>query len=165
MREYNVSATGVTVASSAPMSLVMIMPTSTQTIEILRMWISQNANATSNQQGVRWGLKASVFQSTMTSTSPVALKSTDPASKISGAATIAAGASATGISSGTEGAGAFTVIGSDNFNVLNGWLWVPTPRETIMVSPQTAYCFTLQFSAVPTTTTNWTFGVTFAELG
>jgi hypothetical protein len=165
MREYNVSATGVTVASSSPMSLVMLMPASGQTIEILRMWASQNANATSNQQGIRWGWKASVYQSTMTATSPVAVKSSDPVSKLTGTATIAAGVSATGISTGTEGAGTFTVLGSDNFNVLNGWLWVPTPAETIMVNSASAYCFTLQFSAVPATTTNWTFGVTFRELG
>jgi len=143
----------------------MVMPVSGQTNEIIRMWVSQNANATSNQQGIRWGFKASAYQSTMTSTTPAKLKSSDPVSLISGAATIAAGTAAVGLSTGTEGAGAVTVIGSDNFNVLNGWLWVPTPNETIMLNSASAFCFTMQFPAAPVTTTNWTFGLTFRELG
>jgi hypothetical protein len=151
----------VTVANQ-PVSLVAIMPASGQTIEILRMWVSQAANATSAQQRIAWGFKATAYQ-TVTSVAPQALKSSDPASLIVGATTIAAGKS--GINASAEGGGALTIVGADDFNVLNGWLWVPTPRETIMINSASSFAFTFQFPAAPSTLTNWSFGVTFAELG
>ena len=161
-RTYTISATGITVASATPLTLIALMPATGQTIEILRMWISQNANATSAQQAVRWGWKVTAFQS-VTTVTPVADNEGDPASLIAGAATIAVGKC--GINASAEGAGGVTVVGADNFNALNGWLWVPTPRESIQLNSINAKAFSLQFNAIPGTLSGWSFGLTYAELG
>jgi hypothetical protein len=76
-----------------------------------------------------------------------------------------AGAAGTsGVNASAEGAGAKTVILDDSFNVLNGWLWLPTPRETIVIPASSASGFGLYLPVAPATLTNWAFGVTFAEV-
>jgi hypothetical protein len=127
------------------------------------MFASQAANATSNQQRIQISTQVSTFP-TLTSQAPVTLKSGDPASKITGGTAGAAGTS--GINASAEGAGGKTVIYGDAFNVLNGWLWVPTPYETIIEAAQsTAHGIGLVFPANPTTTTNWNAGAVFREIG
>ena len=160
MREYTVIGSNITVANQA-VSLVAIMPPAGKAIEILRAWISQHANATSAQQRVSLGVKATAFQ-TVTSVTPQKLKQGDPASGIAGATTIAAGKC--GINASAEGAGTYTELIGDAFNVLNGYLWIPTPRETIILDSAAALAFVLQFPAAPSTLTGWNFGVTFAEI-
>jgi hypothetical protein len=162
MKEYSVTATGITVANHAPLSLVALMPPAGGMIEILRMWISQNANANSAQQGVQWAMVSTPFQ-TVTSATPQKTKSGDAASAIVGATTIAAGKC--GINASNENANVIAQVWYDNFNVLNGWLWVPTPREIIELSGQSSYAFALQFSIAPVTLSNWSFGVTYGEKG
>jgi uncharacterized membrane protein len=49
--------------------------------------------------------------------------------------------------------------------VLNGWLWVPTPNETIMVNSASNFCITMYLPTAPGTTSNWNAGMTFRELG
>lgn len=161
MRVYTVSGANITVANAA-VTLVAIMPAAGQTIKILRAWISQHANALSAQQRVILGSKVAAFQ-TVVSADPVKTKLGDPASIIVGATTIAAGKS--GINASAEGAGALTPIVNDAFNVLNGYLWIPTPEEVIEITGTSAAAFVLQFPAAPTTLTGWNFGVTFGELG
>jgi hypothetical protein len=161
MREYTVTGTNITVAAQA-VSLVAIMPVAGGAIEILRCWISQHANATSAQQRVLLGSKVTAFQ-TVVSATPALTKLSDPASNISGATTIAAGKC--GINASAEGGGTLTTIVADAFNVLNGYLWIPTPRETIIITGTSASAFVMQFPAQPATLTNWNFGVTYAELG
>jgi hypothetical protein len=161
-REYIISGSNITVANQA-VSLVVVMPPAGSVIEILRCWISQHANATSAQQRVLLGMKASAFQ-TVVSATPGLLKSGDPVSGIVGVAgSIAAGKC--GINASAEGAGTLTAIINDAFNVLNGYLWIPTPRETFIISGGSNLAFTMQFSAAPATLTGWNFGVTFAEIG
>ena len=162
-REYVVGGQNITVLSQAVMTLVHINPVATQVIEILRAWVSQHANTTSAQQAVRLGSKAAVQGTTYVSTTPAKLKIGDPVSTIVGGTTGAAGLA--GINPATEGAGTVTPIIVDAFNVLNGWLWVPTPPETIMVTGLAAQAFVLQLSSTPGTLTSWNFGVVYRELG
>ena len=84
-------------------------------------------------------------------------------SAITGGTAGAAGTS--GINASAEGAGAKTVVIPDAFNVLNGWLWVPTPKETIVMNASAASGLGLHFPAAPTTLTSWNGGICFAELG
>jgi len=164
-RQYIIPAANVSVANQA-VSLVFIQaPTAAPVVvlEFLRAFVSQAANATSAQQRVQLNRQVATFP-TLTSQAPVQLKDSDPASKIIGGTAGAAGTSGTNASA--EGAGAKTVIYGDAFNVLNGWLWVPTPYETIIESAQaTAEGFGLVFPAAPGTLTNWNFGLVFQELG
>lgn len=164
-REYILPAANVTVANQA-VSLAFVQAPSAAPVvalEFLRAFCSQAANATSAQQRIQLSTQVSTFP-TLVSQAPVQLKASDPASKITGGTAGAAGTS--GINASVEGAGAKTVVYGDAFNVLNGWLWVPTPYETIIESAQsTAHGFGLVFPAAPATLTNWNAGLTFRELG
>src|SRR5258706_14139261 len=104
-REYVVSAGGVTLANQA-VTLVFINPGTGQSIEMLRAWASQSANATSAQQRVQTNTQVAAFP-TLTSTTPGKLKLSDQASVIVGATDGSAGKSGTNASA--EGAGSKTV--------------------------------------------------------
>lgn len=164
-REYVIPATNVTVANQA-VSLIFFQAMTAAPVcalEVLRCYVSQAANATSAQQRIQISTQVSTFP-TLTSQAPVAIKAGDPASKITGGTAGAAGTS--GINASAEGAGGKTVLIPDAFNVLNGWLWVPTPAETIIESAQsTARGLGLVFPAAPTTLTNWNAGMVFREIG
>ena len=160
-REYTVTGANITVANQA-VTLVFINPSTTVGIEILRCWVSQAANATSAQQRVQLNTQVTAFP-TLTSATPAKSKQGDPASGITGGTAGAAGTC--GINASAEGAGTKTVIVPDSFNVLNGWLWVATPRETIILGANTSSGFGLHFPAAPATLTGWSFGVTYAEVG
>jgi hypothetical protein len=158
-REYTISVENQTVGAS---TLIFLNPGTTMSIEILRMWISQAANATSAQQRVQVETQVTAFP-TLTAATPKALKQRDPASAITGGTAGAAGTC--GVNASAEGAGAKTVLWGDAFNVLNGWLWVPTPYETIIMPAGFASGLGLFFPAAPTTTTGWAFGMNYRELG
>jgi hypothetical protein len=159
-RVYTVSAGGITVAN-AVVTLVFLNPPVTKSIEILRCWISQSANATSAQQRVQLVTQVTAFP-TLTAATPSKLMRDDPVSLIAGGTAGAAGTA--GVNASAEGAGTKTVIFDDAFNVLNGWLWLPTPRETIVIPASSASGFGLYLPVAPATLTNWAFGVTFAEV-
>ena len=80
--------------------------------------------------------------------------------RITGGTSGAAGTAGTDASA--EGAGAVTTIVPDGFNNLNGWLWVPTPEERIIVGPDQAVV--LKIVGTPTVLTNWSAGLTYSEL-
>jgi hypothetical protein len=164
-REYIIPNSQATVANQAVSLNFVQAPTAAPIVvlEMLRAFVSQSANATSAQQRVQLSRQTSTFP-TLTSQAPVSLKDSDPASKITGGTAGAAGTS--GINASAEGSGTKTVLYPDAFNVLNGWLWVPTPYETIVESAQsTAEGFAVVFPAAPATLTNWNSGLVFRELG
>jgi hypothetical protein len=99
---------------------------------------------------------------TLVSTTPAKTSIIDPVSVIVGGTAGAAGTAGTNASA--EGAGAKTVLVNDAFNVLNGWLWVPTPGETIVMNASAAAGFGLYFPVAALTLTNWSCGVTYREL-
>jgi hypothetical protein len=156
---YTVSMANATLANQA-VTLVFVNPGTTASLRFLRMWASQAANATSAQQRVQINSQVSAFP-TLTSTTPAKTTSLDQASQITGGTAGAAGTAGTNASA--EGAGAKTIIVADDFNVLNGWLWVPTQYETIEAPASASSGIGLHFPAAATTLTNWSAGVTFAE--
>jgi hypothetical protein len=163
-RCYTVSGDNQTVVA-AP-QLVHINPSAGGAgipgFEVLRCWVSQRANATSNQQGVRLGTKITAFP-TLVSATPAKTWLGDPTANIVGGTTGAAGQS--GINSSANGGGTEIGVVPDNFNVLNGWLWVPTPNETMMFMPGGTSSFFHQFTSTPTTLTAWSFGTVYKEVG
>ena len=160
-REYIIPAAAITLANQA-VSVIFVNPGTTLSLEILRAYASQAANATSAQQRVQLSTQVTAFP-TLVSQAPVVLKQRDPVSAITGGIAGAAGTS--GINASAEGAGAKTVIIPDSFNVLNGWLWVPTPRETMVMAASAAAGLGLVFPVAPATLTSWSAGLVFAELG
>lgn len=161
MREFAVSDGGVTIAGASTLVFVNNDAAPAQSLEFLRAWVGQSANATSAQQRVELETQVTAFP-TLTSTTPQALKFGDAVSAIVGGAAGAAGTSGTDASA--EGAGAKTSMWQDAFNVLNGWLWVPTPRETIVIKAGESSGFGLFLPVAPATLTNWAFGLVFAEI-
>ena len=160
-REYVISGAGLTVAGAT--TLLFLNPGTTMSIEILRLWVGQSANATSAQQRVQVVTQPTTFP-TGSSVTPRALKQRDPASAITGIATECI-AGRCCINASAEGAGAKTAVLDDAFNVLNGWLWVPTPNETIIMSASFASGLGLFLPVAPATLTNWACGMVFRELG
>jgi hypothetical protein len=161
-REFKISAGGVTVAGAT--TLIFLNPKAAPNfnIEFLRFWIGQSANATSAQQRVQLETQVTAFP-TLTSATPASLKLADPnASIITGGTAGAAGTAGTNASA--EGAGTKTAVHDDTFNVLNGWLHVPTPPETIITPSGLASGLGLFLPVAPTTLTNWAFGETFREV-
>lgn len=162
MREFSIAFGGTTVAGAT--TLININPPAAPSvnIEILRMQVGQSANATSAQQRISILNKASVFP-TLTTFTPVKLKPADPnVSVITGGT---AGATGTcGINASAEGAGASTSRWEDTFNVLNGWLFVPTPPETTIYPAGFANSISLYFPVAPATLTNWSAALNYREV-
>lgn len=161
MREFSVGGEAITVAGAT--TLVFINPAAAPSvnIEIVRAWCGQSANATSAQQRIQHETQVTAFP-TLTGATPAKLKRADPAVSVIVSGT--AGAAGTcGINASAEGAGTKTSIFGDAFNVLNGYLWVPTPRETIVVPAGSTSGYGLFLPVAPGTLTNWTFGVNFLE--
>jgi len=163
MREYIVN-TGysISIAGPGPSTVVGIAPTSVGTIEVIRAWCSQFSSTSSAQQRIAIGSKASTYGSFSAST-PVATKSGDPSSAITTTTTVMVQGGC-GINASSEGTGTLTLQYPDNFNVLNGWLWVPTPNETFMYSGAKSVAAYLTLLANPGTTTGWNAGLVYREL-
>lgn len=157
---YTIPMENVTVITGA--TTVFVNPGVDATIEILRCWLSQAANATSAQELVRLNTQVTAFP-TLTSVSPIRTVLLDAVSTIVGGTAGAAGTS--GVDASAEGAGAKVNIIEEGFNVLNGYLWVPQPDETIIMSASLASGFGIGFdTGSPTTLTNWNSGIVFREL-
>lgn len=162
MAVYSVTMQNQTIIASSDMVIIhtdSTLATRGSTIRILRAWCSQNATETSEQLGIMLALQASAF-GTYTATTPTPHFVNGPASTISGATTGAEGTAGTDASA--NAAGTKTPIIYDGFNNLNGWLWVPTPEERLIVPTDTAIVLAMVGTA--TTLTNWNAGITYEEL-
>jgi hypothetical protein len=160
MREFAVSDAGITLAGATTLVFVNPIAAPNMNLAFLRYWVGQSANATSAQQRVEIETQVTVFP-TLTSATPAKIKRADAVSVIVGGTAGAAGTSGTNASA--EGAGAKTSVLEDAFNVLNGWLHVPTPDEVIVMPAGSASGLGLFLPIAPATLTNWAFGLVFAE--
>lgn len=159
---YSVVMANQTIVADATLVIVhtaAAVTTRASVIEVLRVWVNQIGTETSDQLGVIIGEKVTAF-GTYTSTTPAPHRLGGAASGIAGGT---AGAAATaGTDASAEGAGAVTTTIEEGFNNLNGYLWVPTPEERIIVGTDKAVI--VKIVGTPTTLTGWTAGITFAEL-
>ena len=128
-------------------------------LRILRAWASQDASETSQQLGIQLCQQVTAF-GTFTAATPSPHWIGGAASGITGGTAQAAATS--GIDSSANAAGTKTTVIADSFNNLNGWLWVPTPEERILVSA--GLTITLALIGTPTDLGNWSAGLTFEEL-
>lgn len=163
MREFSVGGDGLTILSAA-VTLVFVNPPAAPStnLEFLRMWASQQGSATSAQQRIQVETQVTAFP-TLVSATPRPLKHGDATVSIIAGGT--AGAAGTcGINASAEGAGAKTVKFGDNFNVLNGYLWVATPRETINMPPGSVSGLGLFLPAAAATLTAWACGMNYGEV-
>ena len=159
---YTVSMKDQTIIASSDMVIIRTasaIGTRASIIRLLRAWCSQGSSETSDQLGVQIAQQASAF-GTYTSTTPSPHVPGGAASGITGSTNgSAAGA---GTDASANAAGTKTTIVSDAFNNLNGWLWVPTPEERIIVPVDTAVVLAL--IGTPGALANWHAGITYEEL-
>ena len=158
---YCVGSLNVTVTNAVDLAQAFVNPGTTCSLGFLRAYASQAANATSAQQTVALRQQATAFP-TLTSATPRKLRTGDPVSQITGGTAGAAGTS--GVNASVAGAGTKTEIHTDNFNVLNGWLWVPTPQEVIVGNAGSSTGIGIYFPVAPTTLSSWSVGLVFQEL-
>lgn len=160
MSVYTVAMADATIVADATL---IIVHTATgvargASIEVLRVSVGQRGSDTSDQLGIIIGQKASVFP-TVTAATPSPHFLGGPASGIAGGT---AGAAATaGVDASAEGAGAVTNTVTEAFNNLNGWLWVPTPEERIIVPADTAII--VKLVGTPATLTGWYADLSYLE--
>lgn len=162
-REFSVGGGGLTVANQA-VTLAFVNPAAAPNfnLDFLRLWASQQGSAASAMQRVQVETQASVFP-TLVSATPRKLKTADPnASIIVGGTAGAAGTC--GINASAEGAGTKTVVWDDNFNVLNGYLWVATPREVLTMPAGSTSGVGLFLPAAAASLTNWAVGANYGEV-
>lgn len=126
-RVYTVSMTRVSV--SAILTLLQIKAGATVPLQIIRAVIGQTGSTTSTQQAVQINRKSAA--ATVTSFTPILNGPvTDPAASAVG------GTAATGTNATVEGTDT-NIVRQDVFNFLNGWLFLPTPKEYIFVDAAT----------------------------
>lgn len=159
-REYVLSSGGLTTVA-AVVTLGFINPGTTASLEILRAWVSQSGSATSGQQRVQTNTQVTAFP-TLVSKTPSKLKLSDPVSLIIGGTAGAAGTA--GVNASAEGAGAKIALHEDAFNILNGWLWVATPAETVIMNASAASGFGVHLPVAPASTSGWAVGLIYREL-
>lgn len=162
MREFSISAGNITVAGATTLIFLNPAAAPSMNIEFLRYWVGQTANATSAQQRIQLVTQPTAFP-TLTAATPTKLKPADPnASVIAGGTAGAAGTA--GINASAEGAGTKVAVWDDAFNVLNGWLHVPTPAETRIMPAGFTSGQGLFFPAAPANTASWAFGEVYREV-
>ncbi len=129
-KEYSVGSDGLTTAATACTAVfVNVAAAPAPDLQFFRIWCSQSGTSTSNMLRAEVETQVSAFP-TLTSVTPRQLKKGDTvASLITGATTGAV--STCGVNASAEGGATRVVLFGDNFNNLNGYLWVPTPREVI----------------------------------
>lgn len=161
-REFSVGFDGLSVVN-AVVTLVTIHPAASVSpmLNVLRMWASQQGSATSAQQRIQAVTQVTAFPTVVSATPQHLRRSDTTISVIAGGTAGAAGTC--GVNASAEGAGAKTVMFGDNFNVLNGYLWVATPREVIELAAGDASTFSLYLPAAAASLTNWASGINFGE--
>lgn len=114
------------VSVSAAISLVQVVTGAKAPLQIIRATVSQSSSTTSTQQRVQLNKKKTTA-ATVTSQTPALLgPSTDPAANAVG------GTALSGVNASAEGTDD-VVSFQDVFNYLNGWIFLPTPKEYLFV--------------------------------
>jgi len=141
------------VAVTGAITLIQVKAGAASTVEVLKAWVSQGSSTVSTQQRIQINRKSGT--ATVTSATPAALTGGTTADAVGGT-------SATGTNASAEGTDS-TVLINDVFNILNGWLYVPIPEERITIPP--GGFLGLKFPTAPGSSTTYTAGIIFQELG
>ena len=159
MREYSISTGGATVSGTTTLIYVLNKAAVASNLEFLRWWVSQSGSTTSAQQRVQLALNSGTGV-TVTAFTPTKMKEQDTASIIVSSTNGAAGTC--GINATVETTR--TAWWEDAFNVLNGWLHVPTPAETHVHPASAASGVTMYLPVAPSSLSNWAWGAVMREI-
>lgn len=166
MRRYTINGENMTLGTGNVLAAIRTAAdavTAGGLLAIRRIEISQSGSTTSAQLRAEIFTRDTAGTLTMTSVTPQPINPLGgPASAIAGNVAPAAAAARCGINSSADSGGTYTQRRAFNFNNLNGYLYIPTPEELIIVPPATV--FGVRFLAAPGTTTGWTIALDFEEL-
>lgn len=128
----------------------------------LRVEISQSGSTTSAMIRGAFSTRDTAGTLTTTSTAPAAIQPIGgQASGFAGNTSVIGATGRSGTNSSADSGGTYVNLHVFNFNNLNGYLWVPTPEERIVVPASTVFC--VRLLASPGTTTGWTVVVVLDE--
>lgn len=142
------------VSVSTAITLVQVKAGTTCGLEIIRAWVGNTDSETSNQLQVQFLRKTAA--ATVTSFTPLKFGTNMAAANAAG------GTSATGHTATVEGTDGDILI-ADGFNVLNGWLYVPTPEERPQVP--VSGIVAIKLGSAPAAATVLSAGIVFGETG
>lgn len=151
MRAYSLTLSNATVTAGRTLLWINPPASGLKEIQIARVEVGFTGDNTSRQHRLQLVSQVSAFP-TVSSTAPVALDLACPASAIVGGT---GGAGTCGTLASAEGAGAKTILLASGFNSLNGFLWVPTPDDRIILPKGSASGFGVFLPDTPATTTGW----------
>lgn len=135
---------------STAITILEVTAPATNVLLINRAWVQQSSNTTSSQARIRILRKSGTITGTASPPTPTPVD-------INAASGVTVKWVATG--EGTDG----VFIVEENFNILNGWVWVPTlPTSRIVVPP--SGIIALKFAAAPASSA-WSFGMEWEEVG
>jgi len=163
-KDYSLGSDNMTIANAAA-TLVGFLPPAAPApdFRIWRLWCSQSGVTTSAQYRIQVVTQVSAYPTVVTAT-PRPLKHADQVASLLVGVGGALTAGKCGVNASAEGAGAKTVMFGDNFNNINGWLFVPTPDEIIEMPSGDASSFGLFAPAAFTSNlSGWAAGVNFGE--
>lgn len=157
-RVYVISVTRLAV--TAAISLIQLKTGASCPAQVIRAVIGQTSSTTSTQQAVQINRKVTTA-ATVTSFTPLANGPiTDPAAQ---AVSSTSGTGTNASAEGTDG----NIVRQDVFNFLNGWLYLPTPKEYIFVDAflaTTQGLLALKLPVAPGSSTTFTADLLFEEL-
>lgn len=148
MRVFTVrmAPTAVTVAKT----LIRVSAPATTALVILRAWITQETKVTSEQ--LRALIQRASTTGTGTATTPEKHEVGDAAFAGSAAVNLTAEPTLTG-----------NPFNNEDFNILNGFIYVPMPEERVIVPP--SGIIVLRSDIAPAASMTMTAGMTFGSLG
>ena len=162
-RVFSIQGTDLAIAGAD--TIAYLRPSATVSIEILEVRIGFHENATSAQQPVQLVRQVVSGSPASTAVTPLPYDAglTQTPSITGGTGDMSAGTA--GVAGTTESGGATSVIVTDAFNVLTGYIWVPPTADARIIMPaNSGSIFGVVFPVAPGTTTGgYTVTVTFAE--
>lgn len=151
-RVYTVSMTRVSVTGA--ITLIQLLAGATVPLQIIRATCGQTSSTTSTQQPIQINRKSAA--ATVTSFTPkINGPATDPAASAIG------GTTKTGTNASAEGTDG-DILHQDVWNYLNGFLYLPTPKEYKFVDANTLVG--LKFPVAPGSAVTITADLVFEEL-
>jgi hypothetical protein len=145
---YSIVAQAQTVATA--ITILELTAPATGALQILRAWCQQSSSTTSAMARIEILRKTGTITGTATPPTPRPVEVGMPASGM----TVKWIATA----EGTDG----VILLEEDWNLLNGWLYLPVPDERIWVPP--SGIIALKFVAAPTSAA-YSFGMNVRELG
>ena len=159
-------ATGTVTLTTGTLSLIVISTAAAgaaaEKVRPLRLEISQKGTTTLQMIDGEMATRDTAVTVTATATTPKNIQPIGGAvSGLTGNTAPVGGTARSGTNCSVDSGGTFVDVWPFAFANLNGYLWVPTPEEMIVVPASTI--FVVRFLTVPTTLTGWNISMILAE--